>query len=177
MSTLDRRSFIGRALSFSAVSGFAGAANFAQAEQLGKLQNSNLLAVYRTASADSAAFAACLAAAGIATLALQDDVVRQWRAGLEAEFVQHNKLLLGMGNWDDFTLIKGLSAEARRFPLLTMQHPLKVQQQDWASRHAQELLTLTQLQNTAELEQALESLAQRSSLQAQAPSLFSWIIG
>jgi hypothetical protein len=177
MSTLDRRSFMGRALTFSAVSGFAGATSLASAEQLGILKNANLLVLYRASSSESAAFAASLATAGLDTQALQEDIVRQWRTGLDTEVMQQNKLLLGMGNWDDYTLIKGLAAEARRFPLLAMQHPLKLLEQDWTHDHAQEVLALVKLQDKSQLDRALTALGLRSTLAPQTPSLFSWIIG
>lgn len=177
MSTLNRRSFMGQALTFSSVGGFAGASTLLQARQLESLQQHKLLVLYRDSSIESSAFAAQLATAGIETRALTEDVVRQWRDGLEAELLTNNRLLLGMGNWADFTLLKGLAAEVRRFPLLAMQHPLKLQTQDWAQQHAQELLALTQLSNNAELDLALTALSKRNELEPLAPSLFSWVLG
>lgn len=174
MSTLDRRRFMGQALALSTVPGIAG---LVKAEHVDRLQVPGMLALYRSGDECSHAFARHLSESGVTTLALQNDVVRQWRDGLELELKVNNKLLLGLGDWDDYALISGLAAEHRRFPLLAMQHPLGRQRTGWTRQHAGELLALTQLSNKEELERALAALAARNALAPTSPSMFSWVIG
>jgi len=177
MSALDRRDFLGSLLGFASVGGFAGSSALAQATGLYEVSSDSVLVLYRADLSESAAFAKAWAKAGFTTQALAGDVVRQWRDGLGKEFAAHKRLLVGLGNWDDQLLLQGLAAEARRHPLLVMQHPLKAQQSGWADTHALELQALLQRVSASQQEQALQALAQRNHLQPGTPSLFSWIMG
>jgi hypothetical protein len=177
MSALDRRDFLGSLLGFASISGFAGASALVQAEALRAVTPGSVLVLYRVDLPESAAFAQAWAKAGFTTQALAGDVVRQWRDGLGKEFGEHKRLLVGLGNWDDQLLLQGLAAEARRHPLLVMQHPLKAQQPGWADTHALELQALLQRVSASQQEQALQALAKRNHLQPGTPSLFSWIMG
>jgi hypothetical protein len=177
MSVLDRRDFLGSLLGFASVSGFAGATTLVEAASLHTVTGDAVLVLYREGISESAAFASAWAAAGFATQALAADVVRQWRDGLGRQSGEQQRLLVGLGNWDDQVLLQGLAAEQRRHPLLVMQHPLKAQQLNWAVAHARELQILLQQASLSEQEHALQTLAQRSTLQPGTPSLFSWILG
>jgi hypothetical protein len=177
MSGLQRREFIGSLLGFASVSGIAGPAALANAQGLPMVAGDKTLVLYRAGQGDSAAFAAAWAAVGHATLALDQDVVRQWRDGLGDKFEAGKRLLVGLGSWDDQVLLQGLAAEARRHPLLVMQHPLQSQQAGWAAAHAQELQVLLTQASGEQQEQALQALARRGNLQPTTPSLFSWVLG
>jgi hypothetical protein len=172
MSSMQRRSFMGSLLGTAALGSWYSPAALALPQQ----PDSEWLVLYRAEQADSAAFAQVLEEAGCSIQPLAADVVRQWRDGLGAEFAAGKRLLLGLGSWDDQILIQGLAAEQRRYPLLLLQHPLKLQQAAWAGNHATELLHA--LQNGSPARQtALEALAQRHALQPDTPALFSWVIG
>jgi hypothetical protein len=171
-----RRDFIaGTALVFASVSAFSGAAPDALRAPLRKLAGRQVLVLYRANDTESRLFAEALAAAGCATLALSDDPVRQWRDGL-GRLLDEGFLLLGLGNWTDYSILRGLAAEQRRFPLLEMQHRRQQASADWAGQTAQDLLAISAA-NTEELRLALQALAQKGQWQSAAPSLFSWVIG
>lgn len=177
MSSLDRRNFLGSVLGFASVGGFAGAATLAQAAILPAAASDAVLVLYRSEQPESAAFAAAWSAAGVATQALATDVVRQWRDGLGRHCGEYQRVLVGLGSWDDQVLLQGLAAEQRRHPLLVMQHPKKEQPAGWAELHAQELQVLLQQASTDQQQQVLRALAQRHNLQPRMPSLFSWVLG
>ena len=133
------------------------------------------LVLYRDSDPQASAFAATLAAGGIQVQALAQDPVRQWRDGLGELVQQQNLIVLGMGNWTDYILVRGLAAEQRRHPLLALQHARAQDHEDWASIHAQELLQACACDEDS-LRQALAALAQRGNLVTAAPSLFSWVL-
>lgn len=127
------------------------------------LRAGEALVLYRQDAAAAAGFATTLAEAGIETQRLEQDVVQQWRTGLGRRFVERKQLLLGLGDWNDYCLLRGLAAECRRFPLLELQHPAGGDAV-WAASHARALL---QLQRTPTASPAA----------AVGPGLFTWIIG
>ncbi len=130
------------------------------------------LALYQAHDAHATAFADELAAAGIATLALTDDPVRQWRDGLGRLVIEENFILLGLGSWADYSMLRGLAAEQRRFPLLERQQR-KQAGTAWARQQARELLALA---DTDDLQHALQELNGKPQTRSTAPSLFSWVI-
>lgn len=173
MSTLDRRDFLGSMLGFASVSAVAGTAALAQAATV---TSASVLVLYRPGLGHSEEFAQAWAGAGFTTQALEADVVRQWRQNDGFQLGSRTQVLVGLGSWDDQVLLQGLAAEARRHPLLVMQHPLRLQHAGWAGAHAREVQALLQA-SAGQQGQALQALAQRSQLQAAAPALFSWVIG
>jgi hypothetical protein len=175
MSTLDRRGFLGTVLHCSGAGVLAGTSPLLQAQGLPAAATA--LVLYRAELPESNAFAQVWAEAGLATLPLACDVVRQWRDGLGAQFSVQQRLLIGLGSWDDQVLLQGLAAEQRRHLLLVMQHPLKLQAPGWAAQHARELVALTQQSAGAESDASLQALAGRQHLRSGTPSLFSWVLG
>lgn len=177
MSTLDRRDFVAGLLRFSGVSAVAAASPLLQAAALAGTSQDSVLVLWRPGLGESEAFAQAWSQAGCSTQVLATDVVRQWRDGLSAQFAGGQRLLVGLGSWDDQVLLQGLAAEQRRHPLLVLQHALKAQQAGWAEAHAQELQTLLLQVSSAQQHAALQALARRRSLQPDTPSLFSWVLG
>jgi hypothetical protein len=137
-----------------------------------KLAGRPALVMYQAHDAHATAFADELAAAGFSTLALTDDPVRQWRDGLGRLVLEENFVLLGLSNWSDYSIVRGLAAEHRRFPLLERQQR-KMAGTAWARRQARELLVLT---DAVDLHEALRALQGEAPASAPAPSLFSWVI-
>jgi hypothetical protein len=129
------------------------------------------LGLYQPHDPHATAFADELAAAGISTLALTDDPVRQWRDGLGKLVTEENFVLLGLGNWSDYTLLRGLAAEQRRFPLLEMQLRKRAGTA-WARQQARDLLALA---DANDLQEALRTLQGAAPARSPAPSLFSWV--
>jgi hypothetical protein len=130
------------------------------------------LALYQAYDAHATAFADELAAAGFSTLALTDDPVRQWRDGLGRLVLEENFVLLGLSNWSDYSLMRGLAAEHRRFPMFERQQR-KMAGTAWARQQARDLLALA---DAGDLRKALAEMQSRTSAQHSAPSLFSWVI-
>jgi hypothetical protein len=130
------------------------------------------LVLYQRHDVHASAFADELAAHGFATLALTDDPVRQWRDGLGQLVMQQDFALVGLSNWSDYSVLRGLAAEHRRFPLLERQQR-KVAGTAWARQHAREMLALA---NTDDLQGVLPELKNKTEERHTAPSLFSWVI-
>jgi hypothetical protein len=136
-----------------------------------KLAARPALVLYQAHDAHAVAFADELAKAGFATLALTDDPVRQWRDGLGRLVLEENFILLGLSNWTDYSVLRGLAAEHRRFPLLERQQR-KLAGTAWARQQARDLLALT---DSADLPQALRELGS-TNVRGTQPSLFSWVL-
>jgi hypothetical protein len=137
-----------------------------------KLAGRPALVMYQPHDAHATAFADELAAAGFSTLALTDDPVRQWRDGLGRLVCDENFVLLGLSNWSDYSIVRGLAAEHRRFPLVERQQR-KMAGTAWARQQARDLLALA---DAADLPVAARTLQDSSKISGLAPSLFSWII-
>jgi hypothetical protein len=137
-----------------------------------KLAARPALVLYQAHDAHATAFADELAGAGFATLALTDDPVRQWRDGLGRLVLDENFILLGLSNWSDYSVLRGLAAEHRRFPLLERQQR-KQAGTAWARQQARGLLALA---DAHDLQEALHELNGKAQQRSAAPSLFSWVI-
>lgn len=137
-----------------------------------KLAGRPALVLYQAHDPHATAFADELAAAGFSTLALTDDPVRQWRDGLGRLVTEENFVLLGLSNWSDYTIVRGLAAEHRRFPMLERQQR-KMAGTAWARQQARDLLTLA---DASDLQEALLKLKASASAHSTAPSLFSWVV-
>jgi hypothetical protein len=137
-----------------------------------KLAGRPALVMYQPHDAHATAFTDELAAAGFSTLALTDDPVRQWRDGLGRLVCDENFVLLGLSNWSDYSIMRGLAAEHRRFPLLERQQR-KLAGTAWARQQARDLLALTE---ASDLKKALADMQSQTPARESAPSLFSWVI-
>jgi hypothetical protein len=140
-----------------------------------KLANRSALVLYQAHEPHATAFADELAAAGFSTLAMTDDPVRQWRDGLGRLVLDENFVLLGLSNWADYMIVRGLAAEHRRFPLLERQQRKKAGTA-WARQQARDLLALA---DATDLPQALlQALREqdRAGSRGTQPSLFNWVI-
>lgn len=137
-----------------------------------KLAGRPALVLYQPHDAHATAFADELAAAGFSTLAMTDDPVRQWRDGLGRLVLEENFVLLGLSNWSDYSILRGLAAEHRRFPLLERQ-PRKRAGTAWARQQARDLLALSE---AADLGSALRDLQDAKAPPEPAPRLFNWVI-
>jgi hypothetical protein len=127
MSTLDRRAFIGRTLLLPGMGSTLAKSVLAES-MTSAGQKESAIVLYRVDSARCVDFAAGLQAEGFSVISLGPDIVRQWRALLTTGSINKNTVLLGMGNWDDYFLVKQLAAEQWRKPLQSMQHPLQGQE-------------------------------------------------
>jgi hypothetical protein len=137
-----------------------------------KLAGRPALVLYQAHDPHATAFADELAAAGLSTLAMTDDVVRQWRDGLGRLVTEENFVLLGLSNWSDYLVVRGLAAEHRRFPMLERQQR-KMAGTAWARRQARDLLALA---DANDLQEALLALKSGTEARTTAPSLFSWVV-
>lgn len=137
-----------------------------------KLGDRQALVLYQPHDTHAMAFADELAAAGFSTFALTDDPVRLWRDGLGRLVIDEQFVLLGLSNWADYSMLRGLAAEYRRFPQLERQQR-KMTSTAGARRQAQELLALADTRN---LPEALQEMNRSTQLRSSAPSLFTWVI-
>jgi hypothetical protein len=136
-----------------------------------KLAGRPALVLYQAHDAHATAFADELAAAGFSTLVLTDDPVRQWRDGLGRLVLAENFVLLGLSNWADYFVVRGLAAEHRRFPLL--ERPQRRQSGTaWARQQARALLARA---DADDLPLALRELQPQGEHGAR-PDAFFWVI-
>jgi hypothetical protein len=135
------------------------------------------LVVYRANEPLARRFAELAAAAGHTTLALSNDPVRQWRDSLGALVTEQQFRLTGLSNWADFTILRGLAAEARRFPqLLTRHDKAQLADQDALARHTRSLLLMAGESDTAVLCAQAEKYVAEQACNPVQPGLFGWII-
>lgn len=126
------------------------------------------LVLCRSDDEDSLAFAAVFSEAGTEVIALEIDLVRQWRAGLNDKMKQ-KKILLGLTNWSDYLMMRELAQEQRRFPMLITSHQAGLlNNASWASDQAVKLLELNF--QTGKKYNSME----KTSYPGKA--LFSWVI-
>ncbi len=78
--------------------------------------DSRTLVLYRPEDAESRTFAAAMHSKGMLTVALGDDVVRQWRDELQTLVVQQHYKMMGRTGYADYFMLRGLAAEHRIFP-------------------------------------------------------------
>ncbi|MES2624488.1 MAG: hypothetical protein V4628_04365 [Pseudomonadota bacterium] len=136
----------------------------------------NLLALYRATEYQAQEFAEKFARAGCIVRELSNDPVRQWRDYLGRLMMQNNVVLVGLSNWADYSILRGLAAEERRFPRMLMQHnkdqPVVP---NWPSREAD---TLLQLVGSGTIDSGLIATRVNNEVitNTARPSLFSWII-
>ena len=78
--------------------------------------DTRILVVYRPEDAESRAFAEAMYSKGMQTVALGNDVVRQWRDELHTLVVQQGYKMMGRTGYADYFLLRGLAAEHRLFP-------------------------------------------------------------
>ena len=78
--------------------------------------DNHTLVLYRPEDAESRAFAEAMHNKGMLTVALGNDVVRQWRDELQALVVQQGCKMMGRTGYADYFLLRGLAAEHRIFP-------------------------------------------------------------
>ena len=131
-----------------------------------------LLVLYQAHDPHASAFAAEFSAAGYATLALTDDPVRQWRDGLSRLVRDEHLLLIGLSNWSDYSMLSGLAAEERRFPLFHRRQA-KRRGNAWAREYARTMLAVA---GADDAEEALRDMGRMPEPPAAAPSLFSWAL-
>jgi hypothetical protein len=82
-----------------------------------------------------------------------------------------------LGNWADFSILRGLAAESRRFPRMAIQHEkYQTANAEWAAHHARLLLADNCLNNSGRLALMTKNLNNKSTINSGRPSLFSWII-
>jgi len=74
------------------------------------------LVLYRPEDAESRDFAEAMHNKGLLTVALGDDVVRQWRDELHTLVVEQHYKMMGRTGYADYFLLRGLAAEHRLFP-------------------------------------------------------------
>lgn len=131
-----------------------------------------LLVLYQPHDPHAFAFAAEFSAARYATLALTDDPVRQWRDGLGRLVRDENLLLIGLSNWSDYSMLRGLAADERRFPLFQSRQT-KQRGDAWARAHARTVLARA---DADDAQQALRDMGTTSEPPLAAPALFGWAL-
>ena len=176
--SLAGRSFIkagSSLMAFSTVSAVSSLNADSVWQGLQTLDTGKALVVYRQSEVQARQFASAFASVGITVQALGQDPVRQWRDGLGQQISEQGLMVTGMGNWADYTMIRGLAAEQRRLPLLELQHALGQNNPQWALVHAHELMQACACDRDS-LRAALHALAARQTNSISVPSLFSWVL-
>ena len=170
-------------LAFSSVSAIAPLNADTLWQTLQGLVSGKAMVLYRDTDRQARQFAAVFAAAGLPVLALALDPVRQWRDGLGQQIRDQGLMVVGMGNWADYCVVRGLAAEQRCLPLLEMQHSLAQENPDWALQHGKELLdacvcdrdSLRVVLQTIATTQA-DNSSLNGNFKGSAPSVFSWVM-
>lgn len=125
---------------------------------------------------NSKQFASVFAGLGMTVVTLGIDPVRQWRDGL-SELVR-KKAVLGLTQWSDYFMVRGLAAEQRKFPLLEAQRFLPEEQSEtWAEKHAYDLLQLSWKDDMEKVQMQLKNSVLTDNAQGMKKnSMFSWVI-
>ena len=144
---------------------------------LGELHKHGGIVLYREDEIHSVAFADTLAKAGLESVALTDDLVRQWRDGMGAKAGRAGVPVLGLTSWPDYLLISGMAAEQRKHVQLHMQHAItRPGKPNWSASLA---LGFMHLPVTAD-RQTIQSMAAThladDVIKPNTPTLFSWLI-
>lgn len=128
------------------------------------------LVLFQPHDAQAKAFADECATAGFATLALTDDTVRQWRDGLGRLVQQDDFVLLGLSNWSDYSVLRGLAAEQRRFPRF------ELRMRKTAAVKGARQIALAIAERAPDWQQLSHSLQSIAAPEGPEPSLFAWMI-
>jgi hypothetical protein len=145
---------------------------------LGELQQHQGIVVYREDDVHSVAFADTMAKAGLKTVALTDDLVRQWRDGLGEAVSKSGTPLLGLTSWPDYLLLSGLAFEARKYPLLELQHAVEQPgKANWSASLALDYMHLPVTSDRQIIQEMAQQHLSSQSIAPKTPSLFSWLIG
>ncbi len=146
---------------------------------LSGLQNQIGMVLYRADELHSFVFAETLANAGLKTVALTDDLVRQWRDGMGESIRSNNLPVVGLTNWTDYLMLNGMAAEDRKHVLIEMQHPVnQPAKQNWASELALGFLHLPAAGVRQNVQGLVEGfLSEQKTIQPGEATLFSWMIG
>jgi hypothetical protein len=115
---IHRRDFMTAILTMPVAVNTPLASTFAVLDPMTKewVKGKNAVVVYRPELPNADYFAASWQHQGLSVLALQGDMVIQWRQQLRKHY-REGKVLIGQGHWDDYFLLKGLAAEERRLVL------------------------------------------------------------
>jgi hypothetical protein len=177
LPTTSRRRFLASSSNVLALTLLAGSIPLRAHDSTLRAPNSNILVLYRAGDSHSRQFAGEFALAGHLIRELSDDPVRQWRDELYTRVIHDNFTLPGLGNWADFSILRGLAAESRRFPRMAIQHEkYQTANAEWAAHHARLLLADNCLNNSGRLALMTKNLNNKSTINSGRPSLFSWII-
>lgn len=118
----SRRKFIAGSSSLLALSSVSNYLNAAQpgAQLLQTTEQSKQagIVLYKDGDESSKALALEFSDTGMTLVALGIDPVRQWRDGLSEVFADKQQTIIGLTNWSDYMLMRGLAAEVRRYPAL-----------------------------------------------------------
>lgn len=168
-----RRQFLagtGTALALGSLAGLSSGAR-------GSSEAQRTLVLYRASEPLAQRFAGLAAACGLPTLALAHDPVRQWRDGLAVLVTEQQFRLTGLSNWADFIILRGLAAEARRFPQLLTRHDKKrIAEPDWLAQHTRSLVLLAAETDAGVLCAQAEKYVAAQHCDPVQAGLFSWII-
>ena len=191
MNTFPRRTFLAVSATAITMSAIAALQASVPAHGTSKVTLPRTLVLYRESHALSRQFALLGRQAGLPAQALTDDPVRQWRDGPGALMTQEGWRLAGISNWIDFMLVRGLAAEARRLPLLVLQHSEAQLQQQGIEATAAALLDflhVVQVAKVAHVAPAAQKASAENIIHQHAlligrslninnrPDLFSWVI-
>lgn len=135
-----------------------------------------VLVLYRDSLALAREFALHSRAAGLPVLALAADPVRQWRDDLAALVGTAGWRIAGQGNWMDYSIVRGLAAEQRRLPLVTLQHGTTQLQRHGIKPLADLLLAFAQENDAQERICRHALLTDHPDNNHPRPDLFSWVI-
>jgi len=146
---------------------------------IGGLQHQIGAVLYRAEEKSSLAFAETFARAGLETIALTDDLVRQWRDGLGDKIHQTGLPVVGLTHWTDYLMVNGLAAENRKQVLMEMQHPvLQPGKENWPVELAAGFLHLPATEGRKKIQDTVEQyLANQKAIKPGELTLFSWMIG
>jgi hypothetical protein len=109
--SLQRRSFLQQSAGAVALAGVSAGVKASGAALASNQPKAIVL--YQPHDEASVAYALQQQAAGMATLALSNDVVRQWRDQLQALVINEGYRLHGRTAYADYFMLRGLAAEHR----------------------------------------------------------------
>ena len=175
-----RRGFIkgtGTLVALGSLPGYLTANTESLQATLGDLKQRQGIVLYKKSDLHSLAFADTLSQAGIKPVAMSDDLVRQWRDGLGELVRQSAQPIMGLGNWSDYFVIRGLAAEQRKHVVLELQHAVEGPgKENWAASLALDYLHMPQTAEQNILQNYFEKTVTNKKIKSGSRSVFSWLI-
>jgi hypothetical protein len=176
----SRRRFIkgtGTLVALGSLPAYLSADTDALQSSLGALKQRQGIVLYRENDLHSLSFAETLSQSGMQPIALSNDLVRQWRDGLGELVMKSSQAIIGLGNWSDYFVIRGLAAEQRQHVMLELQHPVEQPgRENWAATLAIDYLQLPETTDKKSLQAHFAKTVGNNKIKIGTRSVFSWLI-